>query len=347
MSNTASTLAKQLLEAISSDCGWEQLPSTGGTVVQVKSLPDQKSAIKFENVFQHPLSWIAPLFRPEACHTWQHFAEVGAEMRRILAPGDTIIEYCSELAIHKLYNLLGGTTFSHRERVIIRRDFPSPGSISSVRFRLDAANNVLQKDKICASVMSEHEGSRTRRSSFLIFDGRWQWLWPDIVKQTRALWSSMNFSIPDSIHEEAVNAGFMILRMRKICKGPPLVPTVPSCTAPPSTQIVIESITWTAPDEYITLQIYLQTLLRFCNQDPNVIFSSLDGKRVAPFQAVVQRSSWPGLWNVLEPLLGQHRSVYRLKYGGTGAPSLSIDVPPIFEYDAGTSDSEDSESSQE
>eukprot|EP00931_Biecheleriopsis_adriatica_P110165 TRINITY_DN8442_c0_g3_i1.p1 TRINITY_DN8442_c0_g3~~TRINITY_DN8442_c0_g3_i1.p1 ORF type:complete len:234 (+),score=26.43 TRINITY_DN8442_c0_g3_i1:536-1237(+) len=206
---------------------------------------------------------------------------------------------------------------------------------------------MLADSKVYASVLSEHGESRARLNSFIIFAGRWQWLCPDIIKQTVAHLGSLSFSIPDSVYEEAANAGFMVLRMRKVSRGRPLVPTCSSCTTPSSTQTVVAGTAWETSNGAFMLHIYLQALLQFCNKDPNVIFSTLDGKRVASFQAVVQRSSWPGLWDVLEPLLGQHKSAYRLKYGGSGAPSLSIDVPPIFEDDAAMSDSEDGTSGEE
>lgn len=36
--------------------------------------------------------------------------------------------------------------------------------------------------------------------------------------------------------------------------------------------------------------------------EPGTVFSSLDGREVLPFQAVVRKAVWPKLWLTLEPV---------------------------------------------
>merc|ERR1712070_553220 len=83
-------------------------------------------------------------------------------------------------------------------------------------------------------------------------------------------------------------------------------------------------------DSCLDLSAYLKHVLAAFGMDTSIIFDSLDGCRLVPFQAAVKRGVWPHIWLALEPFFKKHRSAYRRHYGGSGAPNIQADVSPRF-----------------
>lgn len=125
--------------------------------------------------------------------------------------------------------------------------------------------------------------------------------------------------------------GFLTVRIRKCCRGPPLLPSHPSLgrRLGDLTKVALEELSWEPPaDGEFHLCGYLQTLLHICGLSHLEVFDRLDGRSLVYYEAAARRAEWPSVWDALDPLLREHRAVYRRKYGGSGAPYLEVDVKP-------------------
>eukprot|EP00929_Paragymnodinium_shiwhaense_P086433 TRINITY_DN4694_c0_g1_i10.p2 TRINITY_DN4694_c0_g1~~TRINITY_DN4694_c0_g1_i10.p2 ORF type:complete len:188 (+),score=33.56 TRINITY_DN4694_c0_g1_i10:203-766(+) len=121
---------------------------------------------------------------------------------------------------------------------------------------------------------------------------------------------------------------YKIVCLRGCCRGPPLIPF-----DEPSETTTIEQIGgwyWQANEEgMFTFPAYLQKLIRTCGSDTRV-FSSLDGRRLVPYQAAVLRSEWDLIEKKLKDLFSAQCSAYRFLRGGSGAPKLKAEVNARF-----------------
>eukprot|EP00930_Biecheleria_cincta_P039670 TRINITY_DN27251_c0_g1_i1.p1 TRINITY_DN27251_c0_g1~~TRINITY_DN27251_c0_g1_i1.p1 ORF type:complete len:423 (-),score=55.47 TRINITY_DN27251_c0_g1_i1:194-1348(-) len=342
MSAALQDCLQKIYHEVASDDAWNPLTSFRGVKVARKTLADYTCSAKFTYVLDVSTDRVTAFYRPEACHVWTVACRDGSkvEIVKSLAPGDAILEPELNSQRRALFNiqamlepLLGKSR--NLMRFMMRRCFPRVGSTCVVCIPVDSKFALVPGGKLWAKVISEAEnGSKTAAEEFLFFSGKWNWLLPLVAIPTCFHISFTNWDAfnDDQTYTRAASCGFMVVRMRKISSGPPLAPIAEaSSIAAECTSLVhVDGICWQPCSDRFSLPAYLRALLAFSEEDPSVIHSCLDGRDLAFYQAVVQRCRWPSVCGVIEPLLKQHRSAYRLFYGGTAAPSLAIDVQPIF-----------------
>lgn len=80
----------------------------------------------------------------------------------------------------------------------------------------------------------------------------------------------------------------------------------------------------------IALSLYLQELLRRLDIEDVPVYGSLDGQRLAPYQAAVRNGAWKRAWERVEQPYKAQRAAYRRYFGGSAAPELKMGLDPRF-----------------
>lgn len=127
---------------------------------------------------------------------------------------------------------------------------------------------------------------------------------------------------PSGAASLAPEKGPGILSLRKCTRGAPLLPK--------GMVSALEPIEWEAQSGARPLKEYLCELLARLSIPDIVIEDSVDGQRLAPYQAAVQLEEWSRTWQRLEGPFREQRAAYRRLFGGTGAPELTIGAKPKF-----------------
>jgi len=247
------------------------------------------------------------------------------------APGDVIVSWRCRRSFAVLFHLLvarmrapaAHAQDSYVARLTLRRDFPSVGEVSVVMVDLqdyDDSGLVLSGTEHPSQCQLKEVFEMPRLSPWLL----------KIILRTYCRgcdWPSMFSNVSALMHQTIEEeAGFLVVALKKCCRGPPLVPFTASPPQP------LEPLHWMPQDDPagFSLSRYLQLLLIACGLDSGSIFDSLDGRYLVPFHAAVKRSVWPVLWQTLDIIFKEQRSAYRRHYGGSGAPHIQADVAPRF-----------------
>lgn len=126
---------------------------------------------------------------------------------------------------------------------------------------------------------------------------------------------------------------YIILSLRNFNRGPPMLPA-------DSQDSVSMSISggdlglccWTdyrMEGTKFCFSEYLRCFLKKLSLTAD-IWDSLDGRRLVPYQCVMQRTEWDQIKDSVRPALTLQKTAYRRARGGTTAPSLQEDVMPRF-----------------
>lgn len=84
--------------------------------------------------------------------------------------------------------------------------------------------------------------------------------------------------------------------------------------------------------ESFRLAHYLEAFLRLIDGAPNAaaVHDHIDGRRLVPYQAAIQRGDWKRAWAHLEAPFRRQRTVYRHVGGGKCAPEICVGQKPRF-----------------
>merc|ERR1711957_427973 len=123
--------------------------------------------------------------------------------------------------------------------------------------------------------------------------------------------------LPDIV----ADGSYVVISLKKCMRGRPLLTL--------SAQPQRGPADWER-DRCLPLASYLSDFLSTLGAPEVAVFDSLDGWRLAPYQAAMRRNDWAMSWKLLEEPFKEMRSAYRHLYGGTAAPDLSLNTKPKF-----------------
>lgn len=215
-------------------------------------------------------------------------------------------------------------------RCTLRRDFPSVGQVSIAMLDLnDSSHNSYVGLDCCFVISRTGDESVSLLQEVFEMPRLPRWLLRLVLSSyCRTCKITSSCETVSSLMQQALEeeSGFLVVTMKKCCRGFPLVPSIAEAGHES------ETFCWEQPDSSccFSLSSYLQGILSLCGIGPDVIFDNLDGRRLVSFQAAVRRVLWPRLWETLEPIFRKQRAAYRQHHGGSGAPQIQVDVPPRF-----------------
>lgn len=220
-------------------------------------------------------------------------------------------------------------------RCVRRCEFPNAGEITQVTLPVDEDGFDASGWGGLQILRGSDGGSHVVVRDITLIPRRIQWLLPYIARKFTASYSTEwdKFALEDRLGQMVPAEGFLVLRLRKCTRGPPLTPLKTSELGhrPEGSLFSLDDMHWGLDnDGDFHLCRYLRRLLTFCGLSPDSVFDSLDGRFVVFYQAVVRRDAWHSLWAAVEPSFKRQQSAYRYWYGGSAAPTLSVDVPPFF-----------------
>lgn len=286
--------------------------------------------------------------RPEAVGLMSEMGKIYSEAKvlRNFAPGDAILTLRLQGVIHKLmFALLSWNTKGADSGVLIFRsvrrcDFPEPGRCTTVNLQMD--ENLSATDACWIDMMApgDEPGTAVIRKIVKV-PRKYEWFLPVIAKVVSKNRNDLNNNdhqmawITDAKRESFTQAaGFMVLRMRKCCRGPPLLPISAHEAAllPDDAYMFFAGEYWTPAATKGDFQLceYLHYVLTHFGRRSDQIYDSLDGRYVAFFQAVVRRDAWPHMQAILNAFMPRQQAAYRHWYGGSGAPTLQTDAAPLW-----------------
>jgi hypothetical protein len=302
--------------------------------------------VQFASVVNMPASDLEALYRPEAVTQAGNPVNEGIVSKTTLlktfAPGDVLasLEFNPSFNIvFRLLESLSGLKGNQVVRNVCRRDFPSPGRTCVAFTTLGMGG---WEDDMCTYglLMAPTEEGHTLVREIFDMPARYSWLLANksLEKQLQQYYDPKRLeeikpSICHALHEES---GFLVVALKKVCSGPPLVPRLASELQLEENPRPIEELDkWKVfeGDGDFNFSSYLQHLMVACGMRSDQVFASLDGRHLVSYQAAVRRAHWHLLWKSLEPVMKRHQSVYRRKYGGSGAPNVQVDVTPRFKVE--------------
>lgn len=308
----------------------------------LKELSAAECLVRLSYIADVGIDQVAALMRPEnAVQRDRHIYGLETSIVKSFAPGDVLTNTRFVGWMNALYALLLKSPIEEEMlfREIVRRDFPRQGHTTGAFFPLDASRlEPLAFGNDCCyfeTLMMSTEGGDKKTSvehTFMI-PRTLQWMLPLMTRALSLVCSPARLEgVPDSLYHVALrDSPFLMLRLRKCCRGPPLVPSKARYAEE------LDELGWEpAEEEDFSLGGYLQKLLAVCGVHTSCVFDCLDGRPLVFFQAAVPRTAWPCLWDALEPVLKKQQTAYRRRYGGTGAPRIDADVEPRFRSEAST-----------
>lgn len=309
------------------------------------------SLLRARYVIDNPLSKAVSMARPEVFfHSGRATFDdelVGCGVEKVIAPGDADVwvKFRFTPLIQRSASLIG-TPFGAfiratrgalhtaakqseaiRLRLMVRRDWPQPGKFTIAGMpRHPETGELLEEWGILKATVAILEADADPDKTLVTEVKQLKRVptWALALGGAHYLdWQSLKWMAryrASMVYREATEGAesYIIVRLRKYVKGPPLLPSSePGMDWEP------------AQLEAFTLPVYLRTFLARLGVDVEV-YGTLDGRRLVPYQAVVRRGAWERAWALMEgPFLSQ-KAAYRRLLGGTTAPELKLGVDPRF-----------------
>lgn len=298
-----SSLLDEVLSEYTDGQGWQLLCNRGSTQVNCKVVSDVWALVRLSRTVSVPLEHIVALVRPEsllggAATAMSHGLVAEAEVVRSFSAGDVLGRVrwpkdgtgllwavLRDRSLRPAYITSDGCY-----RLTLRRNFPTAGTVVSTCIPLDTDRFEL-REKLGAQsttmlILEPEAGGTTRMAVVEKVSRRNLWLLP-LVPRWTLLESIEDKSL--AFHEQAAKQwGFVVLRIRKCCKGPPLLPT--TWPAPLQAQWVCCVVD--SGEREFRLARYLQQLLKAVGLHSLEIFDDVDGGRLVFYQAAMRRTSW-------------------------------------------------------
>lgn len=229
-------------------------------------------------------------------------------------------------------------TDKHRARWIMRRDFPEVGqtAVLMAPFCPESGELLEERSIVQATTLlvRPHEAcpEKTLLTSVRLISGVPDWAIARLAKyyaRNQQLAQAYRSSLVYCRAFENASSNYVVTGIRKSCRGPPLLPLVGKCGE--VTTVTPTASEW-EPAECKTFRFpnYLREFLARLGIHDVGIESTLDGRRLAPYQAALQRKDVERVWTALEQPFRVQKAMYRLRYGGRTAPELDRAVRPRF-----------------
>jgi len=223
-----------------------------------------------------------------------------------------------------------GQAVPHRHLFALRRDFPAADSSTLAGIAQDDAHGSLKKGQLFWCLLRRF-GATTEVIEILEIG-----LSPDLVLQALAQFRGRMFPVlpHPNIKECRQNYDFLIVSMRKCCRGVPLWPLLPSTgDGSESSGEWIQDLVWVDTEEGVSFQLpaYLRHLLALANPEYRpMVADSYDGRKLVWYQACIPIRDWEAVNACTGPLFRKHQSVYRKRRGGSAAPFVQVNVEPRY-----------------
>lgn len=354
-----------LAETIFSETGWEAAAASEGMqgTLSHRARPLGGHLIKFDfpSILIEGAATLSPaniLVRPEVRGLlepeWPQLATVQDfkfRTLKVFSPGDAIVHQKVRLPILRTCELLFGDSTPARlmsnffynpnhvvARQLLRRDFPQPGQCCIGWFQ--ELQGTWQEYMTIAS-RSGTQGEDAFYRMVVCFsvpkDLPWaNWASPFysslISSATQVIRQVLNRPGVKALRELDANF-YIILSLRNFNRGPPMLPA----ESQDAVNMTISGgdlglCCWTdyhTEDSRFRFPEYLRCFLKKLSLTAD-IWDSLDGRRLVPYQCVMQRMQWDQIKAFVRPALTLQKTAYRRAKGGTTAPSLQEDVMPRF-----------------
>jgi len=285
-----------------------------------------------------------------------------AEVLKVYAPGDcllrVIVNTSAKVSVFALMTLAEttpfmGTDFPLLLRTFRRSEFPLPNCFTVFSATLMGGYNGAPliphprgllatrtangRASMCDVVELCPTTGKARVHSFIFLPTAHKWMMPMMAKHLNSTCQrQLNLSL-ESIPPALMASPFVVLRIKKCSRGPPLMilsPAEASQLVKGDTMYFNEEY-WKqgAPHGEFGFALYLQTLLvqLGLSQFVEDVYDSMDGRQLVFFQAALRTCIWPQIEATITHFFNKHASAYRHWYGGRAAPNLQVTgANPIF-----------------
>jgi len=320
--------------------GWRPLSTNQGTSelhIFCRDGPPGKMELNLRMDMPMPIDMATTWLRAEDILKEAPYADMIDEFvcLKSFGPGDMIcsIKFTKQFGI--LVDLLASTrppdSFGDKilMRFVTRRDHPEPGHIFFGCIAIERASFVPMWGMMIKE--GTKPGTTTLHEIWQVPSMPDDLVLP-VVEQMGRIYCAQTWNIDDSAGIEQRH-GFLVMAIRKCCRGPPLIPIAPKTgDFEPCSEEWLDALTWDVYEDPLdfTLPQYLRLLLE-CFGKKNVdVFDSLDGRHLLFYQASARRSNWLEIWGVWQLIQQRHSAAYRRYHGGSGAPGFQGDVEPRF-----------------
>jgi len=331
------------------DDGWSAAADCHGISVTTKNKTPTSYYVQGRLDLPYSLEQSVCLFRPEALFHQDSGLQSDAFSEVVIpkhfSPGDILasVKFSSwwkELLTSEIRTgrHCGDPEVNTRVlRVCMRRGWPRLGCVSVVTLPLYVHESykpdVFTMMGIVLSADDEDDPEATSTSLQIVFDmPRYEKIQEMFFERCSNL--ACCWGLNPNFEQLAQKYSYMVLAMRKCCRGPPLVPEAHPGSEPPSAidDAWLHTLSWRSSEEGMPFHLttHLKHLLKLCGEETDIVYDRLDGHELMSYQVVVRRCIWPRIWPLLQPILKKHQSVYRHVRGGTAAPFLQADVEPRF-----------------
>eukprot|EP00405_Crypthecodinium_cohnii_P020571 CAMPEP_0206468426 /NCGR_PEP_ID=MMETSP0324_2-20121206/29617_1 /ASSEMBLY_ACC=CAM_ASM_000836 /TAXON_ID=2866 /ORGANISM="Crypthecodinium cohnii, Strain Seligo" /LENGTH=401 /DNA_ID=CAMNT_0053941871 /DNA_START=35 /DNA_END=1240 /DNA_ORIENTATION=- len=318
--------------------GWQEIDgaSTDETIqVYRRNGPPGKMELNFRMLLpisvETTTSWIRAEAPPEDSPMADLFEEFVC--LKSFGPGDMICTVKFVKWYAAMLDLLMGLKWPDTigqtllTRLVTRRDCPEPGVTF---FGGLLVENTCPVPLWGMVIMEGPQPETTAMHELWQFPTMRQELLQPVIGHMCRIYSKQNWE-GDAEQLEERN-GFIVMTIRKCCRGPPLLPVAPQGNLETMSEEWLDALTWDVyedPSEF-TLPLYMRYLLACFGKKEIEIFDQLDGRHLLFYQAAARRSDWLEIWGIWQLFVRRHSSAYRRKLGGSGAPGFQGDVPPRF-----------------
>mmetsp|Transcript_59435 Transcript_59435/g.137329 ORF Transcript_59435/g.137329 Transcript_59435/m.137329 type:complete len:441 (+) Transcript_59435:36-1358(+) len=254
------------------------------------------------------------------------------QVLQLFAPGDALVSM--RLASHpmmlKWSSLVGKPACTRAEeghllRVARRRDFPRPGMWCYVQACMNQETMMICEGEGSAHttvMIMQEAGDAVHCREIIRLHRVPAWALDkmpnaaDFVAQWVAAFRGSRLCAV--LEAEEGLREYMVLALRKCERGPPLMP------------VSFEEDTWAPCDrEFFSVSQYLQMFAEKAGVDL-LVYDSMDGQHVVPYQAVVSRAGWHQAEAQFMDYFRLQRAAYRRIFGGSAAPVIKADVEARF-----------------
>lgn len=329
-----------LLQQSTDPDAWRTTATRGRYTLACSRGTADRFLLRSSFVLDVPSDLVIDYLRPEAMfrlfHSRNSIAE--ASIVKSFEPGDVIgwikfnVSGCPLQPVLKAAGLWNDGMVSYF-RAFLRRGLPrAPDAAAVVAMPLDIERMVPSESpsalhQVKAFIVEPlGGGAGTRLTEIQEIPNRYWWLRHLISRMTYAPEDIELLAQQDQLQIYREMSGFIVLRLRKCLRGPPLVPVSAAGSNEDQEQRLVWDATLQGTDFY--LAEYLRLLLCFCGLGHIEVFDRLDGHSLVYYEAAARRVDWAQAWEVAGPLFRMQRSAYRRRYGGSVAPVLELDVVP-------------------
>mmetsp|Transcript_25960 Transcript_25960/g.56371 ORF Transcript_25960/g.56371 Transcript_25960/m.56371 type:complete len:411 (-) Transcript_25960:141-1373(-) len=291
----------------------------------------------------------------------------GGEVLKVYAPGDCLLRVAvnstprvllMSLLTRAVPALCPGPQIPVLLRIFRRRDFPSPGLVTIVWASTlsepdpdaprDSRGPITTRTLDGRSCMFEilepsADEGMSLVNSFTFLPAKHRWML-GLAGRAFAMRRRCVSQGLESLSEQPVELPYVILRLKKCSRGPPLLAltadqlkerTGPCEGVEP---MFFNGDYWLqcAPVGSFRLGDYLRQLLVLLGLPEFVedVYETLDGQQLIFFEAIFRKCVWAKIECGMMSFFAKHAPAYRFRNGGRSAPHLQVGAPLILAEEA-------------